>query len=165
MKHLLYYSTILLTACNSHKNTAEQTAALSDQFVHDAFSIRGDYHWSFQLMGTRQHSLHNFHSEYIDYEMEGKVYSTKYRMKKLSYEAAQQKWIGEDEEGNVYVLFFKGATDSTLIIYKRKCKNGGLAEALEFEFPAADATDDHGWNVYSAAQKDQADMLPISGNY
>lgn len=163
--NLLYLTFLLLLACSSHKNTAEQTAALADQFVHDAFTMTGDYHWSFQLMGTTQHSVHEFHPDYIDYEMEGKVYSTKYRMTKLSYEQDKQKWIGEDEEGNVYVMFFKEDTDSSLTIYKRKCKSEGLAEALAFDFPAADATEDHGWNIYTSSEKDQADVLPLSGMY
>ncbi|MEM8896811.1 MAG: hypothetical protein AAGC85_01845 [Bacteroidota bacterium] len=155
---------MVLNAC-SHKSSQEEIAAVEDQFTQDEFSLTGDYHWSFQLMGGTQHSVHTFFADSIDYTMEGKVYSTDYTMKKLSFDQTRQKWIGRDENGFVYVLFFKEQTDSTLTIYKRKCKANGIEEALSFSFPEANATEDHGWNVYTYSHADVRDVLPISGTF
>ncbi|MEM6767085.1 MAG: hypothetical protein AAF655_19260 [Bacteroidota bacterium] len=156
--------TLVLSAC-SHKSSQQEIAAVEDQFIQDKFRLTGDYHWSFQLMGGTQHSVHTFFADSIQYMMEGKVYSTDYTMEKLSYDHSDQKWIGRDESGFVYVLFFKEQTDSTLTIYKRKCKANGIEEALSFKLPGADATEDHGWNVYTYSQADVRDILPISGTF
>lgn len=39
--------------------------------------------------------------------------------------------------------------DSTITIYKRKCKKGGLKEALGFYKPSDTTSLDYGWNVYT----------------
>ncbi|MEM6261442.1 MAG: hypothetical protein AAGI38_02965 [Bacteroidota bacterium] len=161
---LVVFNLLLLIGCG-HKNTAEETKKFSDQLVNDPFTMTGDYHWSFQLMGGLQQSVHTFYADSITYSMEGKVYSTAYTMKKLSYDDSIKKWIGQDEDGFVYVLFFKEPTAHTLTLYKRKCKVNGLEEAINFGIPASDATDDHGWNVYARNNLDTADELLVSGTY
>ena len=148
----------------SYKNTEEETLKYADQLPSDKFPLSGPYHWSFQLMGGKQLSTHTFYPDSIVYSMKGKVYSTDYTMHKLSYEAATNKWIGEDEDRIVYVLFFRNKTDSTINIYKRKCKDKGLQEAINFGVPADDATEDHGWNTY-ALEEDEEDILPLTGEY
>jgi hypothetical protein len=40
-----------------------------------------------------------------------------------------------------------------------------LEEALKFEVPAPDATEDHGWNVYAMNGNDTRDALPFSGSF
>ena len=153
---------VLLTSC-THKNSKEETNKYADQFKTDVFEYKGNYDWAFDLMGGEQISTHSLYRDSIAYTMTGKVYSTDYTMKKLSYEKEKGKWIGEDENGIVYVLFFKEKTDSSLTIYKHKCKTNGLEEALNFGVPRPDATDDHGWNIYALNGKDTRDVLPISG--
>ncbi|MEM6526084.1 MAG: hypothetical protein AAGF85_10100 [Bacteroidota bacterium] len=149
----------------THRNTDDQTRKYADLLVKDNLELTGDYYWNFQLMGGTQRSKHSFYRDSIVYKMEGKVYSTDYTMQKLSYDIASNKWIGQDEQGIVYVLFFKYVTDSTISIYKHKCKTKGLEEALSFKIPDADATTDHGWNTYMLALEDEEDILTIRGNF
>ncbi|MEM9363994.1 MAG: hypothetical protein AAGA43_15240 [Bacteroidota bacterium] len=156
-------SILLVTSC-AHKNSKAETNKYAAQFKEDNFTYSGEYVWAFNLMGE-QVSTHKFYPDSIAYTMDGKVYSTDYTMKKLSYEKEKDKWIGEDGNGIIYVLFFKEKTDSTLTIYKHKCKTNGLEEALNFDIPAADATDDHGWNVYALNGNDTRDVLPIMGRF
>lgn len=155
---------LLLLSC-VHKNRKEETNKYASQLKKDVFEHVGDYVWTFDLMSSKQVSTHTFFQDSIAYTMTGKVYSTDYTMKKLSYEKDKGKWIGEDENGIVYVLFFKEETDSTLTIYKHKCKKNGLEEALNFDVPKPDATDDHGWNIYALNGNDTRDFLHITGNF
>lgn len=157
-------SVLFLTSC-AYKNSKEETNKYLTQFKKDNFEYKGKYIWAFNLMSSEQVSTHTFYKDSIAYTMTGKVYSTQYTMKKLSYEKDKGKWIGEDENKIIYVLFFKNKTDSTLTIYKHKCKTNGLEEALTFGVPAPNATDDHGWNVYAKNGKVTKDILPISGNF
>lgn len=144
----LFCLCLLLFAC-TQKDNQQAIERFSDQFIHDQLPYSGTYQWTFNLLGGEQVSTHVFYSDKIVYEMKGRVYSTRYTMKKLSYENAQKKWIGEDEKGNVYVLFLKPKSDKTLTIYKHKCKDNDVEEAIDFTFPAANAIEDHGWNDYS----------------
>ncbi len=155
---------MLISSC-AYRNSSEETNKFSDQFGKDDFNYKGSYVWAFDLMGGEQVSTHTFYPDSISYTMKGKVYSTDYTMKKLSYQKEKNKWIGEDEDNIVYVLFFKEKTDSTLTIYKHKCKTNGLGEAFNFAIPAPDATDDHGWNVYALNHDETRDILPISGHF
>lgn len=165
MKSLYIAISILLLSSCAYKNSPEETNKYIDQFGKDSFPYKGNYVWAFNLMGGEQVSTHSLYPDSIIYTMTGKVYSASYTIQKLSYEQENSKWIGEDENGIVYVLFFKEKTDSTLTIYKHKCKTKGLEEALHFDMPAPDATDDHGWNVYSINKDDTRDVLPIAGHF
>lgn len=165
MKRLQLLGLMLLLCCCAHKNNKEDTNKYASQFVKDYFPYSGKYVWAFNLMSSHQVSTHTFYSDSIVYSMIGKVYATDYTMKKLSYDNGKNKWIGEDENGIVYVLFFKDKTDSTLTIYKHKCKTNGLQEALSFDVPSSTATSDHGWNRYSLNGKVIRDVLSLSGNY
>ncbi|MEM9675423.1 MAG: hypothetical protein AAF992_22720 [Bacteroidota bacterium] len=161
---LVLFGGLVLASC-AYKNTAEETQKFASQLVSDPFSLTGDYHWTFQLMGGTQNSVHTFYPDSITYSMDGRVYATDYTMRKLSYDQSINKWIGEDEDSIVYVLFFRDLTDTTLTLYKHKCSTSGLAEAVEFELPPPDATEDHGWNVYAHSATDEADRLPVAGTY
>lgn len=157
-------SVLLLASC-THKINKEETSEFSDRLENDGFDYAGTYSWSFNLMGSEQISTHRLYQDSISYSMTGKVYSTDYTMKKLSYEKKKGKWIGVDKDGVVYVLFFKEKMDSTFTLYKRKCKNNGLEEAINFDVPAPDATDDHGWNVYTLGKMDAEDVLGFNGDF
>lgn len=162
---ILLWATIFTLASCSFKNTKEQTQRFASQFSQDNLDFNGNFHWNFKLMGGLQESTHTFFSDSIVYNMKGKVYSTTYTMHKLSYNKQSDKWIGQDRDSIVYVLFFKEKTDSTVTLYKHKCKNKGLEEALAFAVPKPDATEDHGWNIYTKTTQWQEDQLPILGTY
>lgn len=157
-------SLLLLSACG-HKNNAATTLEFADKLIKDEFPYTGEYTWKFNLLGGEQVSTQDLYPDSIVYTMTGRVYSTRYTIHKLSYEKKNGKWIGQDKDGTVYVHFFKEATDSTLTIYKHKCKANGLEEALEFKLPAADATADHGWNVHGLNGIDVLDTLPVHGRF
>lgn len=157
---------VLFTLSCNYKNTEKETQKFSDKFKKDSFELKGTYYWNFKLMGTLQESINTFYADSIVYEMKGKIYSTKYTMQKLSYDHTEKRWIGEAPDKTVYVLFFKEVTDSTMVIYKHKCKDKGIQEALNFPYPKPDATEDHGWNMYHSQKKFLAeDNLPFTGTY
>ncbi len=140
IKYLLFFFTIFLMSFSPYES--------NHNIDNEPFEYRGKYVWNFKILFTKQTSIHTFFEDRIEYEMKGKIYSTAYTMKKISYDKKSNKWIGKDEKENVYVLFFKDKTPNSVTIYKHKCKDGGLQEAKEFQKPASDTKEDHGWNVY-----------------
>lgn len=162
---LIIATMLLLLSCN-YKNTKKDTKKFSNRLGKDTFKLKGTYYWNFKLMGALQESVNTFYADSIAYQMKGKIYSTKYTMQKLSYNNTEKRWIGQDSNKTVYVMFFKEQTDSSVVIYKHKCKTKGLEEALNFAYPKPDATDDHGWNTYyTKGKKIEEDKLPFKGNY
>lgn len=136
---------VILTSCTATKQTIKNEEKLHD----DAFDIRGKYSWTFNLGDHKQTSTNIFYRDSIVYTMDGSVYSTDYTIHKLSYNKKDKRWIGEDDNGTIYLHFFRNKKDSTLTIYKRKCKKDGLKEALEFPIPSDTTNADHGWNIYN----------------
>lgn len=137
----------------------------AEQLQQDTLPLLGVYRWTFQLGPFEQISTHTFASQYIDYNMRGKVHSTDYRMQKLSYDAEQNKWIGITAEGVVYALFFKDLNADSVTIYKHKCKKG-MSEAMALKRPADDTTDDHGWNIYTReGVLEGVDALAFGGTF
>ncbi|PIE50286.1 MAG: hypothetical protein CSA38_03550 [Flavobacteriales bacterium] len=165
MKWLQLGSLLFLLVACAYKSDLKDVEKYENEFSKDDFQERGLYSWKFQLVGKEQTSTHQFFEDSILYKMEGSIYSTEYPMYKLSYEAKEQKWIGKDNKGIVYVLYFKDKTDTSITIYKHKCKKKGLREALDFSYPKPDATTDHGWNVYSLKGFDNESVLPVSGMF
>lgn len=142
---LTLIATILLVACTNKK----QDLIDETKLTNDNFEIKGKYTWSFDLMGNKHTSINTFYPDSIVYEMKGKVYSVNYAIHKISYNKQEGRWIGKDNKGIVYLHFLKNETDSTITIYKRKCKKGGLKEALGFYKPSDTTSLDYGWNVYT----------------
>ncbi len=157
---------VFFRGSDSVKNTAAITQQLEKHFKHDAFPVRGTFHWTFYLGPVKQVSTHIFADNHIDYRMRGKVHSTDYRMNQLSYNADQKRWIGETPEGVVYALFFKTIADDKIVLYKHKCAENGLAECLAMQRPADDETKDHGWNTYTREGIAESQKpLPFSGTF
>ncbi len=153
----------LMLSCDDDNNSVNQT---DDSLKNDKFNYTGTYLWKFNIMGTEQTSSHTFFADSIQYEMKGEVYTVNYTMNKISYDKLQGKWIGETDDKTVYVLFLKDKTDSTVTLYKHKCASNGLQEAIAFDIPADDVTDDHGWNIYTLKGKElPMEVLPIAGNF
>lgn len=141
---------------------AQEVVAAAD-LRRDTFPLRGSYRWTFELAGFTQVSTHTFDENQIAYSMEGRVYATEYTMRMVSYDADDRKWIGHDDEHH-YAMFIDPQEDGRLNMYKHKC--AGLAEALAFARPAPDATEDHGWNIYTRfGETELADELPLAGTY
>lgn len=155
---------ILLFSC-TYKNSKKETEKLSNHLKEDVFKLTGTFYWNFKLMGGTQESVHKFYADSIIYQMKGKVYDTKYTMHKLSFDNQLNKWIGQDKDSIIYTLFLKNITDSSLVLYKRKCKTNGLQEAIDLEVPKVDATEDHGWNLYTKKNILNKEKLPLKGTY
>lgn len=157
-KHNLFIMLLVIfglsTGCYlyAQKATTPHTEVLVQQqttpLKNDTFPLTGSYRWTFFLGPVEQLSTHTFAPNHIDYQMQGKIHSTKYRMQQLSYDHSQNKWIGQTPDGTVYTLFFKNIESDKLTIYKRKCTKG-LSEATALPRPSDDTTADHGWNVYT----------------
>lgn len=172
-KIYLLFVFIFILSCHKQSNqkkleelsfeTSGQLSSQEMQLAKDDFPLTGTYHWKFKLMGVTQHSIHIFYPNKIEYIMKGKVHSTQYTMKKISYQKNKNKWIGKDDHNTVYVLFFKNQSTKGIEIYKRKCKD--MAEAVAFDVPPADATTDHGWNVYYIQDEEVQEKMTIVGNY
>lgn len=147
------------------RNTDAITQQFASQFKHDRFDLAGTFRWTFYLGPVKQVSTHIFAADAIDYNMRGRVHSTDYRMHKLSFDSAENKWIGQTPAGIVYVIFFTDIERDHITLYKRKCKNG-LAEAMALTRPRDDATEDHGWNIYTREGKRESDdVLGFSGEF
>lgn len=154
----------LLSSC-VRKNSKKETEKLSGYFKKDSLTLKGTFYWIFNLMGSTQESVHTFYADSIVYQMKGKIYDTKYTMYKLSFDNKLNKWVGQDKDSVVYTLFFKSVTDSSLVLYKRKCKTNGLQEAMHFEIPEINATEDHGWNLYTRKNILSEENFPFKGTY
>ena len=114
---------------------------------NDPFPLLGTYTWTFQLPGYgTQVSTNIFSADSVEYDMAGEAYSVHYRIYREIYNAEEGRWVGKTGNDIYFVMFFKDQTDTSVTIYKRKCKN--REEAYTFPIPAPDAKEDHGWNVY-----------------
>ncbi len=118
--------------------------------------LSGHYVWKFEIPNVGAQESHLvFYTDSVQYVMTGPAYSTNYIMYTESYmeNGDEKRWIGTGKGGSIskdgvyFIMFFKDITDSTVTIYKHECKDG-KAEAESFAYPADDATEDHGWNVY-----------------
>lgn len=118
--------------------------------------LSGAYTWSFSIPGMgEQLSTLVFYPDSVEYAMSGSAFTTDYMMMKSSYTNAgnELRWIGVGKGGSIpkddvyFVMFFKEITETSVTIYKHEC-DLGKEEAEAFAYPPADATADHGWNVY-----------------
>ncbi len=114
--------------------------------------VIGKYKWEFEIPGSgTQTSVHEFFPGHIQYSMAGPAHSTAYTQNLVAFDPAEQRCItvgsGGDKEGVYFLMFFRYINDEQVTIYKRKCAT--REEAENFPVPAMDATEDHGWNVYT----------------
>lgn len=152
MKNLKFTTSILLLilitfSCKKENNHQEEITQ-----VDNITMPSGHYVWEFKISAVGKQESHLIlYKDSISYVMTGPAYSTNYIMIKESYQNG--RWIGVGKGGSIpkddvyFVMFFKDATDNTVTVYKHECKNG-KEEAESFPYPAPDATEDHGWNVY-----------------
>ncbi len=122
----------------------------------------GKYTWSFEVPDEGpQLSSFTFSSDSILYSMKGPAFTTEYTQMVVSYDVAEMRSItvgkggSNNKDGIYFVMFFKDITDSTLTIYKHE-SDAGLQGALKFKYPANDAEEDHGWNVYKKVSLDDS---------
>ncbi len=113
--------------------------------------VIGKYKWEFEIPGSgMQTSVHEFFPGHIEYSMTGPAHTTAYTQNMVSFDPGEQRCItlgsGGDKEGVYFLIFFRDISDGQVTIYKRKCAS--REEAESFPVPAAEAAEDHGWNVY-----------------
>lgn len=164
----LLFSALLLAACGQNANPPVQSINPQSVPKGERVPYQGSYSWQFKLGPYLQTSHFEFKQDAIDYGMDGKVYSTAYSMKLIQFDQSQNKWTGVDDKQNYYAIFFKDQPSGNLLVYKKKFPKN-LQAALDFKTPAADDTDNHGWNLYVIKGKKVApssdEPAPLVGVY
>ncbi|MBL4746860.1 MAG: HmuY family protein [Flavobacteriaceae bacterium] len=136
---------IALASCT--KNDTNTVATLEE----------GTFSRTFEMQGMLQRASYTIDQDKISYTLSGDFASTDYVLTKKYYAEKEQRWIGvRESNGAYYVLFFKEYSDSQITIYKKQVTS--LKEGKEITIPAADDTENYGWNLY---KKD----LAIQGKY
>lgn len=122
---------------------------------NDTIAFEGSFSRQFDVQGTTQRATYSITQDNINYDLAGGFAQTNYDTAKEYFSSDDNRWIGYRESNNTYyVLFFKNVSDTEITLYKKEVAS--LEEGKIEPVPAADDTENHGWNTY---QKD----LPISG--
>jgi|GEM_PF-462983 len=122
---------------------------------NDPFDIEGSFGREFPVGETTQIATYTFSQEAITYDLAGGFAQSNYDIVKEYYASDEQRWIGYRESNSAYyVIFFNNVSDTEISLYKKQVST--LEEGINEPVPAADNTDNYGWNTY---QKD----LPVSG--
>lgn len=119
--------------------------------------ISGTYVWNFiipQLDSVKQKSTMIFETGLIKYDMKGDAYTNSYDMIVESYNKKENKIIAIgkggksiSKEGVYFDIFLKNIEKDKVTIFKKEFKT--KKEAEQFQYPADDTEDSHGWNVYT----------------
>lgn len=150
---LALLSGLAFASCDKKEKTPESN---QEETNLPKLGLSGTFVWNFNIPGLGdQVSKMTFFEDSVVYDMAGPAYTTNYLMMKESYAETnnQKRWIGVGKGGSInkdgvyFVMFVKDITATSATIYKRECEN--KAEAESFAYPAADATADHGWNIYN----------------
>ncbi len=120
----------------------------------NSLTFEGSYSREFDVQGVIQRATYQINQTNINYDLTGGI-STNYDTKKEYYSESENKWVGYRESNSTYyVIFFKNVTENQITLYKKEVAS--LEEGKNEPIPAANDTDNHGWNTY-------AKNLPISG--
>jgi len=135
------------TSCSSNDDLPEAG--------NDTVSFEGSFSREFDVQGTTQRATYSVTLEKLTYDLAGGFAQSNYDIKKEYFSKDDNRWIGlRESNGTYYVIFFKNISETEVTLYKKEVASleAGKTEAI----PAADNTENHGWNTY---KKD----LPISG--
>lgn len=133
------------------------TSCTKEDATTEAILEEGTFSRTFEVQEILQRASYTITQDKISYALSGGFAETSYDIVKEYYSEDEQRWVGYRESNNAYyVLFFKDYSDTAITIYKMQVTS--LEEGKSAAIPAADDTENYGWNLY------QID-LPISGKY
>ena len=122
---------------------------------NDTISFEGSFSREFDVQGTIQRATYTISQDNVNYDLDGGFVQTNYNIINEYYDSNDNRLIGYHESNNTYyVIFFKNISDSEITLYKKEVAS--LDDGENEPIPAANNTENHGWNTY---QKD----LPKSG--
>lgn len=121
---------------------------------NDTINFEGSFSRNFDVQGITQRATYKIEQGILNYDLSGGFAQTNYDTKKVYYSQNDNRWIGFRESNSTYhVIFFKNISETEITLYKKEV--GSLDAGKSEPIPAADDTENHGWNTY---QKD----LPIN---
>ncbi len=122
---------------------------------NDSIDFLGSFSREFDVQGTTQRATYAIAQDKINYDLAGGFAQTNYDTAKEYFSSDDNRWIGYRASNDTYyVIFFKNTSDTEVTLYKKEVAS--LDAGKKEPIPAADNTENHGWNTY---KKD----LPISG--
>ena len=122
---------------------------------NDTIAFEGSFSREFVVQGATQRATYSITQDKINYDLAGGFAQTKYDTAKQYYSNGDNRWIGYRASNSTYtVIFFKNISETEITLYKKEVASleAGKTEPV----PAADTTENYGWNVYKKG-------LPISG--
>jgi len=112
----------------------------------DVISFEGSFSRDFEVQGTAQRATYTITQSTIRYDLIG-GHQTNYTTTKNYFSTNNNRWIGYRESNSTfYVIFFKDISDTEITLYKKEVAS--LDEGESTNVPAADDTENHGWNTY-----------------
>ena len=113
----------------------------------DSITFKGSFSREFDVQGTTQTATYTITQDKINYDLAGGFAQTNYDTEKKYYSNNDKRWVGyRNSNSTYYVIFFKDVSDTKITLYKKEVASleAGKTEPI----PAADDTENHGWNVY-----------------
>ncbi|MEX0275602.1 MAG: HmuY family protein [Flavobacteriaceae bacterium] len=142
---LLLFSLTIFTSCDTDDDSPQGV---------DSITFTGTFSRQFEVQGAPQRATYIIAEDKVSYTLTGGVGQADYELDKLYFSKGDNRWIGHRKSNDTYyVMFFKDISDTKISLYKKEVASldAGKSEPV----PAADNTENHGWNNY---EKD----LPIS---
>lgn len=119
-----------------------------DGSKEDVISFAGSYSRDFTLPGDiSQTATYTITQDAINYDLAG-LHNSNYDTQKKYYSDNDKRWVGyRDSNNQYYVIFFKNIIDNEITLYKKEVES--LEDGKSEPVPAADDTENHGWNTYT----------------
>jgi hypothetical protein len=122
---------------------------------NDTITFEGSFSRNFNVQGTTQRATYTISQDKINYDLAGGFAQTNYDTSKEYFSKDDNRWVGHRASNNsYYVIFFKNISENEITLYKKEVAS--LEEGKSEPVPAANNTENHGWNTYTK-------NLPISG--
>ena len=119
-------------------------------------TFEGVFSRAFEVQGFQQRATYTIGQENISYELTGGIGQASYSIGEKYFSSNDNRWIGyRESNATYYLMFFKNISDTEISIYKKEVSS--LEEGKAAPIPAADDTENYGWNIYKK-------NLPISGS-
>ncbi len=141
---LLIVFVLVLVSCEKSARKSIKKITITE--TSDNIPFAGTWIRSFEMgNGVSAKVTYEILKDSIQYTMQGPMLM-KYTIKKDTFIAKDNKWIGE-KEGTPYVIFVKNASKDSISLLKMKVES--KSKALEMKFPSDTARSKFSsWNTY-----------------